>query len=283
MAGIKKLALKRNDRFWLDPLIIRELPGWNPRIPRDELEEHILELAESIKENGVQKPVTVFMDAGVPTLVDGHCRMAAVHLLISKGHMIDKIPVLIDEDNKGEDSRCASILTSGSSLPLTMMEQADVIKRLFIFGWSKERILKYTGFSPSKLANLVSLAEATPAVVEMVITGEVSPSNAASAIRQNGPNGGEEKLAGAVKRAKADGRKKAVGADIQNEEKTSDDQFKDGFHSGMIHALALICEEEITDRVANKTRDLLFGDGPINALLASPGDIQILRCHFHDV
>jgi ParB-like chromosome segregation protein Spo0J len=78
------------------------------------------------------------------------------------------------------------LLTSNSGLPLTGLEQAEVVKRLLAFGWPESQIASRIGRTRQHVASLLELAEAPHAVREMVRDGAVSPTVAIAAIRQDG-------------------------------------------------------------------------------------------------
>ena len=75
---IQELAEGRRDLFMFDPDKLVESDGWNVRKPGPELDSHIRWLADSIKEKGVQEPLTIYMNGTIPTVTNGHCRLAAV-------------------------------------------------------------------------------------------------------------------------------------------------------------------------------------------------------------
>lgn len=275
--SVKDLADRRTDVFWLDPGLIRERTGWNPREPGKDLDDHIRELADSIKAIGVQEPLTVCMEDGVPILTNGHCRLAAVILARADGSEVLRVPVRSEDRGVSEADRTLSLITRNAGKPLTMFEQAKVVKQLLLFGWTPEEVARKTGFSVSKLQNLLCLGEASPVVIEMVKAGEVSPSNAATTIRRDGQKGGEQKIVDAVEKAKKEGRKKAVASDIDPQPTT--DLYMDGYHAGMVHALALMCAEEASQKFADRAREILFPKG-INTLLVAREDLEILRCYW---
>jgi ParB/RepB/Spo0J family partition protein len=209
MATLKQLASGRKDLFMLDPNIIQEEPGWNVRTNNDELTAHIRQLADSIKENGVQMPLTVYMKGDIPTITDGHCRLKAVKLAISEGAEIETVPVRNEERTANDADRTLSMLTRNSGKSLTPMEQSEVVKRLLSFGWLQSKISRRTGYSRSHITNLITLSSAPAQVQKMVKSGEVSATLATQTIKENGSKA-VDVLEKAVGTAKKEGKKKAT-------------------------------------------------------------------------
>jgi hypothetical protein len=64
----------------LDPKIIQIKEGWNSREATDpQNSNHIAELAASIREVGVKKPLVCYMENDIVYVTDGHCRLAGRH------------------------------------------------------------------------------------------------------------------------------------------------------------------------------------------------------------
>jgi len=173
MSGIKTLATRRSDLFWLTPEIITEEEGWNIRQPGQDLDDHIRSLCDSIKEIGVQEPLTIYMKGDIPVLTNGHCRLAAVRLAISEGADIKGVPVRVEERQVDDARRTLSLLTRNAGKPLSMIEQAIPVRRLLDYGWSDKEIAAKAGFSLSKVKDLIALCGADTEVKEMIDQGKV--------------------------------------------------------------------------------------------------------------
>ena len=79
--AIKDVASGRSDLYRLDPKIIQIKEGWNSREATDpQNSNHIAELAASIREVGVKKPLVCYMENDIVYVTDGHCRLQAVML-----------------------------------------------------------------------------------------------------------------------------------------------------------------------------------------------------------
>ncbi len=209
MARLKDLAVGTKDLFMLAPEIIQEEPGWNVRRATPDLEAHIRQLADSIREIGVQEPVTVYLKGEIPVLTNGHCRLAAVRLAISEGAEIKAIPARAEERYANDADRVLGMITRNSGRPLAPLEQAEVLKRLLSFGWSEAEVAKKTGWSITHVKNLLLLVAAPEKVRGMVAQGTVSARHAVETLRKEGESA-QGVLAQAVATAQAAGAKRAT-------------------------------------------------------------------------
>lgn len=186
MASIKQIAEGRKDLFMVDPRLLREEDGWNVRVNTPELQEHIEQLALSIAENGVLEPLTVYWDGETPVVTNGHCRRMATLLAISRGAEIAAVPVRVEERYSNEADRVSSMWNRNSTLPLSMLEKSEVVKRLASFGWDKKRIAAKVGASVQYIENLFVLAGSHEELKKQVAQGDVSASNAVSLTKKHG-------------------------------------------------------------------------------------------------
>jgi ParB family chromosome partitioning protein len=191
MASIKQIAEGRKDLFMIDPRLLREEDGWNVRVNTPELQEHIEQLALSIAENGVLEPLTVYWDGETPVVTNGHCRRMATLLAISRGAEIAAVPVRVEERYSNEADRVLSMITRNSGKPLSMLEQAEVVKRLAAFGWDKKKIASKAGKSVQHIENILVLAGSPEELKRQVAQGDVSASNAVSLAKKHGNKASE--------------------------------------------------------------------------------------------
>src|SRR6185369_14107363 len=75
--GIAQFSEGRSDVHRVDPRKLVLVPGFNMREESPELDEHIDELAQSIAEIGVKKPIEVKLEDGKLLVREGHCRTRA--------------------------------------------------------------------------------------------------------------------------------------------------------------------------------------------------------------
>lgn len=208
--SLQSLALGRIDILKLDPRIIREAPGWNVRTPSPELEEHIESLAASIKQIGVQEPLTVVNKDGVPNLTNGHCRLAAVMRLIERGEDIPWVPCRPESQYSNDAEHVLSMLTRNAGKPLSTLETAEVLKRLFNYGWAPATIAAKSGLSKATVDKLLNLTAAPEEVKKLISGGKVSATLAQEAIKEHGPEAAPAVLKQAVKAAESTGKAKAT-------------------------------------------------------------------------
>jgi ParB-like chromosome segregation protein Spo0J len=178
---------------------------------------HIEWLKESIREEGVKKPVDVEFIDGKVYLVAGECRLTAAQQLRQEGWdgFIPALSVKGDE----ADILARSMIDNGG-LPPTMLEFGAAVRRLQKFGWELERIAKYVPVhiaeTPSRALRFVQdaleLDQAPLAVKEAVRDGvdgvAVSPALAVAVTRKNRIQAAEI-IKDEVAKAKAAGKTEA--------------------------------------------------------------------------
>lgn len=217
MPTVRELTKARKDVVFICPDEIQVDENWNVRDETEKLEEHIRELADSIKEVGVKQPLTVYMrkqgKESHPVLTDGHCRLRAVMLAIHEGAEIKTVPVVMEERFSNEADRTLSLVVRNSGKPLSEPEKARVVKRLLDFGWTKKEIREKTGFSPQRMGSLLSYLSAPVEVQKMINEGKVSYTEAVLTVRKEGEEA-VETLGKAVDKAKKHGKKRATARHI---------------------------------------------------------------------
>lgn len=208
---LQDVAVRRTDLYQFAPKDLTVLEGFNVRLPGESLDEHIRVLANSIKEVGVQTPLTIRQDGETIYVVDGHCRLAAIKLAISEGTEIVSVPCIPEVKGADEAQRTLSLLTRNAGRPLEALEKAAVFARLITFGWSEEMIGAKAGIGCKQVKNLLDLAAAPAEVKQMVADKQVSATAATHALqRAPTPQAAVVKLTAAVDAAKAEGKTKAT-------------------------------------------------------------------------
>lgn len=211
--GIQDMALGRSDLLRMDPRDLHVEKGWNVRIRDfDPEDEDDLALAKSIAENGVRQPLTVYVKNGLPTLTDGHRRLAAaLYALDHLGASFPSVPVQTEVKGADEAERVLSMETRNGGKQLAPIERAALYSRLVGLGRDEAWIAQRTGRSRQYVINLLSLREGPSEVVRMVEAGEVSATLAMSTLRETKDDAAAtEKLTEAVSAAKAAGRTKVT-------------------------------------------------------------------------
>lgn len=188
MARLQDIATRRVDMYQLPIAAIDIDPGFNSRTDRPDLTAHVRALADSMRAHGFMqtRPLTVRLVGDRAIITDGHCRFAAVQMAISEGAEIASIPCLPEPRGTNEQERTLMLLTANAGLPLSALEQADVIKRLLTFGWSEAEIASRIGRTRQHVVNLLTLSAAPVAVRDQVQAGTVSSTEAMAVMRQYG-------------------------------------------------------------------------------------------------
>ncbi len=200
---------------------IRVIEGFNIRNASDpEYKAHIRWLADSMKANGYMedKPLAGYVakdpDTGenIVYLTDGHSRLAGVDLANSEGCEFNMLPLVVKPKGTSMEDLTVALYTSNGGKPLTVFETAMLCKRLLGMGLTEKQIAERLGFKAGKkyVDDLLTLVAAPKELREMVATGAVGASLAISTIKADGPVKAAKKLATAVDKAKADGKKKVT-------------------------------------------------------------------------
>lgn len=142
----------------------------NPRTDYGDVEE----LMNSILENGIRNPLKGFKKGDKIILKDGHRRMRAVNLALSKGYKIERVPVILESNALNDEERTLEFLIYNDGKPLTMLEQSEVIKRLLNFGWKITDIVKKTGKARGYIDNLIMLTKTSLKVQHFIKEGKIS-------------------------------------------------------------------------------------------------------------
>jgi ParB/RepB/Spo0J family partition protein len=252
--AIKNIAQGRSDLYRLDPKLIQVKADWNSRDASDPANaNHINELAASIKEIGVKKPLVCYMESDVVYVTDGHCRLAAVMQLVNAGVEIKSVPVMVEDRHSNEADRIFSQIVHNSGKPLTGIEQANVFKRLIALGWAQKDIALKAGISGGRVSQLLELLT-LPLVLQKFITeGKASASMVLNTFKKH--NGDVAltvaELTGAVAVAATQGRKRAMPKDTEGEEGGSEGKSAAPRDNLKKHLKALVekayAEEKIDD------------------------------------
>jgi ParB/RepB/Spo0J family partition protein len=218
MARLKEMAVGRGgDTFLFNPEDIHELPEYNVRdMSSPETIAHIRSMADAIKAGGTAAfpPITISQIDGKIYVYAGYCRRRAFILAKQEGAPIKGI--LAVANTQSDEDRAVDLLTSNNGLPLTPMEKAKAVKRLLLFSWTPAEIAKRLGVSISSVGNLIALLNAPAEIKEMVNSGEVSATTAISEIRKD-KKAASGVLAGAVEKAKSEGKGRATAKHVGGE------------------------------------------------------------------
>jgi ParB/RepB/Spo0J family partition protein len=218
--AIKDVASGRSDLYRLDPKLIQIKDGWNSREATDpQNANHIAELAASIKEVGVKRPLVCYMENDIVYVTDGHCRLQAVMHLIEEGVEVKTVPVMVEDRFANEADRIFSQIVHNAGKPLTSLEQAKVFKRLVDLGWKQQDIALKAGISGGRVSQLLELNILPVILQKYIIEGKASANMVLNTYKKHKQNIDETimELNGAVRVAQESGRVRAMPKDSESE------------------------------------------------------------------
>lgn len=207
--GIAQFSQGKSEINKVDPRLLVITDGWNTRDESEALNEHIDQLAQSIAEIGVRKPIEVKLENGKLIVKDGHCRTRATMRAIDHYKAdIKTVPVISVDRYASDEDLILNQVVSNSGKPLTNMEEAKVYKKLLDFGWNQSDIAKKVGKTPGRISQILDLLTMPNSVQAAVISGAVSASLAQQTVKSaETPQQAAQSLQDAVNKAAAQGRK----------------------------------------------------------------------------
>lgn len=170
----------------LDPRIIKVEEGFNARdFATPANQEHVKNLAASIKNVGVLESLTVRYDSksGEYYLVNGESRLRATLQAIKDGAPIKTVPVNFERKGTTTEQRIATLITRNEGKSLNVLEQSIVFERLSNLGWKIKEIQEATGKTGPFIGAAIKLAQAPVKLKELIAQEKVSPSFAIDVLR----------------------------------------------------------------------------------------------------
>ena len=143
----------------------------------------IQELADSIRESGLQLPLTVIQVPEKPEcyqVVDGFRRMRALSVLNQSGNLPEFIPVLVRELTETE--RLYLQCTGNSGANLSILELAELCRQLEDAGEDLDTIARKTGKTRAYIDKVINLSYAPESVKSEIKAGIVSGSQVLKAM-----------------------------------------------------------------------------------------------------
>ena len=207
--GIAQFSEGRSDVHRINPRLLVLEKGWNTRDDSPELLDHIDQLALSIAEIGVRKPIEVKLVNGELIVRDGHCRVRATMRAIDHYKAdIKTVPVTSVDRYANDADLILNQVISNSGKPLTALEEARVYKKLLDMGWQQVDIAKKVGKSNGRISQILDLLTMPVSVQVSVATGAVSASLAQQVVKSaETPQQASQALQEAVAVAQEEGRK----------------------------------------------------------------------------
>jgi ParB family transcriptional regulator, chromosome partitioning protein len=223
MANIKELATSKSDVYRLNPRILKIKEGWNSRdFTLPENVQHIAELAASIAENGVRKPLEIFKEGEDFFVSDGECRLRATMKAIEDGAEIESVPVITEPKGSNEVDRLFLQHVGNSGKQFNTLEKGNLFHRLTLFGLDEAAIARRIGVSKQHVIDCLMLRSAPAGVQKMIRSGEVAPTLALQTLKSTKGDGkaATSQLREAVKEAKSGGKTKATARDVTQKGET---------------------------------------------------------------
>ena len=192
--------------------LIDVIENRNPRMDFGDIEE----LANSIRENGLRKPIEVQeTSSGTYLLVDGERRYKALSLLKTQGAVLKDIPAIIRQEDLCEEEVLVSILLSNDGKPFLPIEEAEAYKKLQAEELSVADISRRLGRSLSYINDRLALIGASENI-KKVLADQKLPTTLVTDIVKKSKNNPElekellEEAAGG-KEGKAEVKRKLYG------------------------------------------------------------------------
>lgn len=162
----------------------------NPQQPRKSFDRmKLLELSESIAENGILQPLVITMREGRPVLLSGERRLRAARMAGKQ-----TVPCVRTE---ADDMRQAllAMIENLQREDMNCFETAEGIANLIhTYGLTQEEAALRLGYSQSAVANKLRLLRFSPAERERLIGGNLSERHARALLRLQKPEERQQAL-----------------------------------------------------------------------------------------
>lgn len=151
----------------------------NPEQPRREFDmAKLLELAQSIGENGLLHPLTITLRDGVPYLVAGERRLRAAKMAGMR-----EIPCILI-DARGVESALLALIENLQREDMNCFEEAEGIRRLIdVYGLTQEEAAHRLGCSQPTVANKLRLLRLEPEERAAMIKARLTERHARALLR----------------------------------------------------------------------------------------------------
>lgn len=227
--GIAQFAQGRTEVFKVDPrlLIIDEADDY--RSPSEALTAHIDQLAQSIAEVGVKKPIEVKLEDGKIIVKEGRCRTrAAMRAIEHYKADLKAVPVISVDRYANEADLILNQFIGNSGKPFTALEQAKIFKKLLDMGWNQSDIAKKVGYSNGRISQILDLMTLPNVLQVYIVEGKASSTMVMNMFKKHNGNADAvvAELEYALAVAASEGRTRAMpkdteGSDSEGGEKQS--------------------------------------------------------------
>lgn len=159
--------------IWLSPDVIEEEEGFNLRdYDQEDTIQHIEHLAQAWSNAEQMPPLEVAIRKGRCFVRDGHCRLRAARLAISRGAAIRRVSVIELKGN--DDAANIRLLTSNNSLNLTLLQRARGYQRLKNFGFTEVEIGESVGVSSVTVRDTLHLLSMPEELQRYILDGVIA-------------------------------------------------------------------------------------------------------------
>lgn len=151
--------------------------GGNIRTDYGEKDGTLLELVESIRENGIKEPLKGFRDPEDPDkwiAINGHTRLKACAILNEQGVFPRAKMITVDGRTMSDEDLILDMISSNAGRPLKPIEIAEAVRRLIAYGLTLEEIAKKFAKELVFIKNMDLLAKAPKRLREMVSDGRIA-------------------------------------------------------------------------------------------------------------
>lgn len=179
MQIVKRTKYKSSGKILMIP--VNEIQP-NPDQPRREFSyEKLLELAQSISENGLLQPISVTIKDDKPVLVAGERRLRAAKIA-----GIKEIPCLVIEADRSRAALLA-LLENLQREDMNCFEEAEGIKKLINdYGFTQEEVAHQLGCAQSTIANRIRILKLSEEERNIIIKEGLTERHARALIRLDG-------------------------------------------------------------------------------------------------
>ncbi len=176
-------AEKRSDIFFVDPRTIDADESFNIRDDYGDIED----LSKSIVQNGVKRPLTGRRGKVVRNgkevdgfiLTDGFRRMRAITIGINQGHIISRVPFMLEPKGYNDLQRLFDMYILNDSKRLTVYEEAKLFTKALSQGLSQKEIALEVGKTDAAVSNMIQgykKASADPVIKNAIKENKISMS-----------------------------------------------------------------------------------------------------------
>lgn len=151
----------------------------NPEQPRKAFSyQQLLELAQSIAENGLINPLTVTFKGGHPILIAGERRLRAAKLL-----GMTEVPC-VEREAEGENGALLALIENLQRVDMNCFEEAEGISRLIqVYGLTQDEAARRLGCSQPTVANKLRLLKLSEQQRDMMKVAGLSERHARALLR----------------------------------------------------------------------------------------------------